>query len=212
MKFATSVLALGAALCAAPAVHAQTYINEGFAATPTNTPTVTWALGAWNLSGGTLNAIVENNATRTASVAIDSTAITSGLTNIQFTYTSLDAGSGGSANASFTFRIGSRAGNSTDPNAYTYSVPTGFPYAMGSQSTIRFDSDLTFAAGLDYILEFRSTDIRTGDSLSIDDLLVRRVPGPLPILGALAAFGWSRKLRQKIKDAAAVDARAAVVV
>jgi hypothetical protein len=26
------------------------------------------------------------------------------------------------------------------------------------------------------------------------------VPGPLPVLGAVAAFGWSRKLRQRIKE------------
>lgn len=32
----------------------------------------------------------------------------------------------------------------------------------------------------------------------------QHVPGPLPILGVVAAFGWSRKLRNRIKAAKAV--------
>jgi hypothetical protein len=29
------------------------------------------------------------------------------------------------------------------------------------------------------------------------------VPGPLPVVGALAAFGWSRKIRRRIREAQA---------
>ncbi len=38
------------------------------------------------------------------------------------------------------------------------------------------------------------------DLLSIDNVAYQRVPGPLPILGAAAAFGYSRKLRKRLKD------------
>lgn len=38
-------------------------------------------------------------------------------------------------------------------------------------------------------------------SFQFDDVSVERVPGPLPLLGAVAAFAWSRKLRARIKDA-----------
>jgi hypothetical protein len=29
---------------------------------------------------------------------------------------------------------------------------------------------------------------------------LRRAPGPLPVLGGLAAFGWSRRLRRRLKQ------------
>jgi hypothetical protein len=39
----------------------------------------------------------------------------------------------------------------------------------------------------------------------IDNVSVERVPGPLPLLGAVAAFAWSRKLRNRIKQAGQRD-------
>ena len=37
----------------------------------------------------------------------------------------------------------------------------------------------------------------------LDSPTPNRVPGPLPLLGAGAAFGWSRRLRQRVRQAAA---------
>ncbi|MBL8330571.1 MAG: hypothetical protein JNJ71_17165 [Rubrivivax sp.] len=68
-------------------------------------------------------------------------------------------------------------------NPYTFSTAggaTGFNFALG-QST----------GGLSTVI-----------------LSVTQVPGPLPLLGALAAFGWSRKLRKKISDSNAQPALA----
>lgn len=36
----------------------------------------------------------------------------------------------------------------------------------------------------------------------LDNVSVTQVPGPLPLLGAAAAFAWTRKLRRRIKDSA----------
>jgi hypothetical protein len=37
-------------------------------------------------------------------------------------------------------------------------------------------------------------------SVNISNFSTQEVPGPLPILGAAAAFGWSRKLRKRLKS------------
>jgi hypothetical protein len=37
-----------------------------------------------------------------------------------------------------------------------------------------------------------------------DSATLVRIPGPLPLLGAAAAFGWSRKLRKRVKAAVEV--------
>ncbi|MEB3335489.1 MAG: hypothetical protein VKP70_10955, partial [Cyanobacteriota bacterium] len=50
-----------------------------------------------------------------------------------------------------------------------------------------FTNTLVAAAGLDGVNAITQT--------------VSQVPGPLPILGAGAAFGFSRKLRARIKSA-----------
>jgi hypothetical protein len=41
-----------------------------------------------------------------------------------------------------------------------------------------------------------SSGLNTG-IFRIDSFTVEEVPGPLPILGAAGAFGWSRKLKRK---------------
>ncbi|PZV05355.1 MAG: hypothetical protein DCF23_03575 [Cyanobium sp.] len=45
-----------------------------------------------------------------------------------------------------------------------------------------------------------------GENISVDTIEVivgapTAVPGPLPLLGAAAAFGWSRRLRNRISTA-----------
>jgi hypothetical protein len=47
-----------------------------------------------------------------------------------------------------------------------------------------------------------ATTVNDAPYLQITSFGVTEVPGPLPVLGAAAAFGWSRRLRQRIKAAA----------
>ncbi len=44
---------------------------------------------------------------------------------------------------------------------------------------------------------------------SLNGQFIADIPAPLPILGAFAAFGWSRKLRRRIRDANRADQAAA---
>jgi hypothetical protein len=82
-------------------------------------------------------------------------------------------------------------GFSTDNVNFTEVSFTG----AGSQS-------LNFLAGENQTIfvqtsaDFNSQAIDTG-IFRISSFTVADVPGPLPILGAAAAFGWSRKLKQK---------------
>jgi len=43
-------------------------------------------------------------------------------------------------------------------------------------------------------------EITTGGEFISDHVSAIEAPGPLPILGAAAAFGWSRKLRKRLKS------------
>ena len=46
-----------------------------------------------------------------------------------------------------------------------------------------------------------------GDTLTnVKDSFTQAVPGPLPLLGAAAAFGWSRRLRSRVKPSVKAEA------
>ncbi len=70
---------------------------------------------------------------------------------------------------------------------------------------VSFDSN-AFPTSADFISELFVDDLPNNFTPSIVDTVIQKfddgekVPGPLPILGAAAAFGFSRKLRSRIKQ------------
>lgn len=86
----------------------------------------------------------------------------------------------------------------TGPNSFTFAgatapvMPTlfSFPvnFTLAANTPITFStSNLTLSGGF------------TSGALRMSDFSVEEVPAPLPVLGAVAAFGYSRRLRQRIK-------------
>jgi hypothetical protein len=68
-----------------------------------------------------------------------------------------------------------------------------------------FSSPILLAAGqnLEIITSGSSSDAADGSAIRISTFDIdAAVPGPLPLLGASAAFGWSRKIRRHIKTSA----------
>jgi hypothetical protein len=68
--------------------------------------------------------------------------------------------------------------------------------------TYTFSSPILLAAGqnLEIITSGVSSDSVNGSAIRISTFDIdATVPGPLPLLGASAAFGWSRKIRRQIK-------------
>lgn len=59
----------------------------------------------------------------------------------------------------------------------------------------------TFQPGITYDISFRGTT-------RVNTRLFQTVPGPLPVLGAAAAFGWTRKLRKRIRRSTTTPAMA----
>lgn len=60
---------------------------------------------------------------------------------------------------------------------------------------------IAFSTGLTYNKVWVSDSYSTGANGELDNIsnTFHRTPGPLPVLGAGAAFGFSRKLRGRIK-------------
>lgn len=65
-------------------------------------------------------------------------------------------------------------------------------------------STIGINSGVSFYIQRNSFDIatfRVGDSYAgIANFTYNAVPGPLPILGVAASFGYSRKLRKRIKS------------
>jgi hypothetical protein len=73
----------------------------------------------------------------------------------------------------------------------------------GPGTTYTFSTPLSVAAGADlFITTSGLTSSSNGGVFRMQSLSVSDVPGPLPLLGVGAAFGWSRKLRRKMKQSA----------
>ena len=69
-------------------------------------------------------------------------------------------------------------------------------------STLAFDTAFQVQADTDVTISTSGTLSNSADGNSalyrLNNLEVEEVPGPLPALGVLGAFGWSRKLRAKL--------------
>jgi hypothetical protein len=106
---------------------------------------------------------------------------------------------GGTYNISFYFAtvFGGSPPNAQSLNVGSLSVPLNL-----SASNIWSSFSGTFTAtGSSTPLIFSFKTSNGSGSLGLDTVVVTQaVPGPLPLLGATAAFGYSRKLRKRLKD------------
>lgn len=82
----------------------------------------------------------------------------------------------------------------------TGGIPTQGNYTLFTNSPISF----TFAgAGLTGTLSYEAITSFVGAENTSNGSFTITVPGPSPLIGAAFAFGWSRKLRNRIKASAA---------
>lgn len=86
-----------------------------------------------------------------------------------------------------------------------FSGPSSFTFAgANATSTYMFPANFVLAANTPITFSTSKLALEQGftsGALRMSNFAVEEVPGPLPILGAVAAFGYSRKLRQRIKTA-----------
>lgn len=100
-----------------------------------------------------------------------------------------------------SFRIG---GVSAGNNGTILAFQSGSffqQFSITGAGNYTFASPFEVAAGknLALISSGNNTTGTNGGFFRVSSLDVIDVPGPLPLLGGAAAFGWSRKLRNKIK-------------
>lgn len=114
----------------------------------------------------------------------------------------------GKVSFNYTYLTSDAAGSSFDPFGYIRNgqfiqivPPPSLPNGGSVSGSFSFNvssSDNTFG------FYAQATDSRFGSATtSITDFTYTEIPGPLPILGIGAAFGFSRKLRRQIKSSAA---------
>jgi hypothetical protein len=177
MKLILSTLALSVAVFVSPAVQAQIVIDGGFG---TNGPIAS----PWFNTGTTPFSVVGGKA------EVFTPTFSSPATLVQniivpaapFYNVSFDWRNVSSSTSTFTARL---VGGPT----FLTSTSGGGPFSG------------TFSGLTSGILEFSWTGGSGPTFLTLDDVSIQDVPGPLPILGALAAFGWTRNLRRKIRQA-----------
>jgi len=81
--------------------------------------------------------------------------------------------------------------------SYTFGGPS-LGTINASIGNFTFNSPITLSQGQEIIFSGSGID----SALRVSSFTVEDVPGPLPILGAAAAFGYSRKLRRKTNNIA----------
>ena len=94
---------------------------------------------------------------------------------------------------------------STNLSAGTITFSSGAntkSFNFNGDSTLAFDTAFQVQADTDVTISTSGTlsNSAAGNSglYRLNNLVVEEVPGPLPALGVLGAFGWSRKLRAKL--------------
>ena len=76
-------------------------------------------------------------------------------------------------------------------------------YYVNGASSLRLGNQSLFRTQLlNGVFDINESRNDPGNSLSFTTPTQASVPGPLPLLGAGAAFGWSRRLRRRIKTSA----------
>jgi hypothetical protein len=90
-------------------------------------------------------------------------------------------------------------------NPVSSSTTTGFPTLLGQQATTPtqlFNADVSTTDFSNEVIANATGNGVTQFSNRLNQQNPSEVPGPLPLLGAGAAFGFSRKLRNRVKLAA----------
>lgn len=90
-------------------------------------------------------------------------------------------------------------------NATSPSTTTDFPTTLGQQATTPtklFNKNVSTTNFSNDVIANATGDGLTQFSNRLNQQLPPKAPGPLPLLGAGAAFGFSRKLRNRVKLAA----------
>lgn len=104
-------------------------------------------------------------------------------TGLNTVVSTLSNGSGVLGDFSFSVQAGVDV-QQMNGNYYTRTYTESFtPFLVKANSPVTVNS--AFTGSMDYW---------------VSSVTVEAVPGPLPVLGAFAAFGWSRKLRRKLKS------------
>lgn len=134
------------------------------------------------IPGGNVNNFTRNLNTRITSFFLTGTCSVCGIANAISTFTT--TASSGAVKGGFngTTLLGR-------PNTGNYSLFTNGPVSV------------TFgASGITGTLSYQAaTNFGFGNPNSTGNITFTAVPGPLPLAGAALAFGWSRKLRNRIK-------------
>lgn len=146
--------------------------------------------------GGSLGVQTSSFAPLTRSPSINSLFIraSSGSNNTSFqtSLTNLKLSIGSAASPSNVFTIGDVvASGLTDGREVKYALVSGLP-----------DSDFTITG----VARFAGPNLSGNWQIKAAYSEVP-VPGPLPLLGSIAAFGWSRKLRARILQAGSRSAK-----
>jgi len=83
--------------------------------------------------------------------------------------------------------------------AQSFVLASGDTVLNSSQFSLDFTQATNDNINSDLAFQFLGQGTFTSNHPSVT-VFVQPVPGPLPILGAAAAFGWSRKLRKRLKS------------
>ena len=177
---ATAVLGLNAGGAAALDFNFSFSTTTGTTSTPTNPATVT----------GIISGLIDNSIRQTSGLTVTILSATNAPAGGWPTFTSVSSGGSGIwvsngqvTSANLIFRNGDSylefgtVNNPDNRNYYPLLDYFGTTYVSNAGSSGPSTSNLTFTP-------------------------VSQAPSPLPIMGAGAAFGWSRRLRRRIKKLA----------
>jgi len=115
--------------------------------------------------------------------------------------------SGANSVEGFNFQLYPSSFNPSDSNFIqfknTYTIDTGYVLGQPFYSSATFNgkslaSEGFTATGLVGTWTIDGTSESINVCIGADPCVPAQVPGPLPLLGAGAAFGWSRRLRKRI--------------
>lgn len=186
MRLLGTSVALAVAALLAPSAQAQIVINDtSFSGAAWGGPPITTfgPTAQVALVGGS------GQLTRNAAFALPS----AGLYQLSFDLTLTGAA------APSTYSVGTSL-SGTGPSI-NFGTISGSLAAFPFNSTSVAPSYLFYATApvTTYNLAY-SLVASAATTFTFDNVKVEQVPGPLPVIGALAAFGWSRKLRKKVKE------------
>jgi hypothetical protein len=92
----------------------------------------------------------------------------------------------------------------SDTNAYAFSFTPTLSNSINLNKPLLATYSEQLVPGSSFIQSNWTCNTRLGNKCAsntpVPSLTLTEVPGPLPILGAAAAFGWSRKLRKRLKS------------